>query len=166
LASPDRGRFRAFLRASFKHYLSSERERAHALKRGGGRLPVTLDLDTAESRLRHEPAHQQTPETLFEKRWARTLLTRALEDLRREMESSGDTDRLRRLEPYLTGSVRGRGYAHVAAELGLTEDAVKAAVRRLRKRFGKLLRAEVAETVENPGDVDEEIRYLFKVIRS
>jgi RNA polymerase sigma-70 factor (ECF subfamily) len=165
-ADPDRGRFRAFLRASFKNYLSSERERARAAKRGGGRLPITLDFETAESRLRYEPFHQQTPEVVFEKRWARTLLTRALECLRREMEASEDRDRLRCLEPYLTGFPRSRGYGDVAAELGLTKDAVKAAVRRLRRRFGQLLRAEVAQTVENPNDVEKEIRYLFEVIRS
>jgi RNA polymerase sigma-70 factor (ECF subfamily) len=165
-ADPDRGRFRAFLRASFKHYVSNERERAHARKRGGGRLPITLDFDTAEQRFSLEPAHEQTPEKVFEKRWARTLLTRALEGLRREMESSNDADRLRCLEPHLTGSTTGRAYADVAADLGMTADAVKAAVRRLRKRFGDLLRTEVAQTVNEPDDVEEEIRYLFSAVRS
>jgi RNA polymerase sigma-70 factor (ECF subfamily) len=166
VAHPDRGRFRAFLKTSLRHFISHERERAQALKRGGGERLLELDFDSAESQYRVEPAHEQTPEKLFEKRWARTLMQRALDHLREEMAESSAADRFRRLEPFLVERPPHGSYREVAADLDMTEDAVKTAVRRLRQRFGKLLRIEVARTVEDPGDVDEEIRYLFSAIRS
>jgi len=166
VARPDRGRFRAFLKTSLRHYLGHERERARAQKRGSGQVPLSLDFDEAESRFRLEPAHEQTPEVLFEKRWARTLMTCALERLRQEAEGSSDRERIRRLEPFLTGPVVDGAYEEVANALGMTVAAVRAAVRRMRKRYGNYLRAEVARTVNVPGEVDEELRYLFSVIRS
>jgi RNA polymerase sigma-70 factor (ECF subfamily) len=166
VARPDRGRFRAFLKTSLRHYLGHERQRARAQKRGGGQTPLSLDFDEAESRFRLEPSHEQTPEVLFEKRWARTLMTCALERLRQEPANAGDKERIRRLEPFLTGPVVDGAYEEVADALGMTVPAVRTAVRRMRKRYGDYLRAEVARTVSAPGEVDEELRYLFSVIRS
>jgi len=166
VARPDRGRFRGFLKTSLRHFLGHERERAQARKRGGGQRPLSLDFETAESRYAREPAHEQTPEVVFEKRWARTLMTRALERLRQETEASSDRERFRRREPYLTGPVVHGSYEEVARELEMTTAAVRTAVRRMRKRYGEFLRAEVARTVHEPKEVDEELRHLFAVIRS
>ena len=99
VASPERGRFRSFLQSSLRHYLANERKRARTKKRGGGKPPIPMDFEDAESRLRHEPAHQETPERLFEKRWSRTLLTRTLEALHEEQHEPDEKNRLHRLEP-------------------------------------------------------------------
>lgn len=166
VATPERGRFRSFLRAAVHNFLANERQRATALKRGGGRTPITLDFDRTDAPARLEPAEDETPLSLYERSWARTLLRRVLDRLRREMASSRDTGRYRRLEPFLTGAPPPGGYAAIAAELEMTEGAVKTAMHRLRRRYGTLLREEVAGTVEDPAAVDEEIRYLFSVIRA
>jgi RNA polymerase sigma-70 factor (ECF subfamily) len=164
VAKPERGRFRSFLKTAVHHYLSHERDRARARKRGGGTRPLGLDFDDAESRYKLEAADDQSPDKLFEKRWARALLTRAIRRLREETRPSEDGDRLRRLVPFLTGETPHPTYAQVAAELGSSESAVKAAVHRMRRRFGKLLREEVAQTVGNPIEIDEELRHLFAVL--
>ena len=167
VADPKRGRFRSFLRSAVCHHLSHERRRASASKRGGGRPELSLDLDDAESRWRLEPVDSNTPETLFEKRWANTLLSRALSRLREEMEDqSVATHRFRCLEPFLTDQRPQQRYAEAAAELDMTESAVKKAVQRMRLRFGDLLRAEVAHTVTDPKDIDDEIRHLFATLGS
>jgi RNA polymerase sigma-70 factor (ECF subfamily) len=161
VASPERGRFRAFLKTSLHNYLSNERHRAHAAKRGGGRRDLSLDFDDAESRYALEPVERETPETVFERSWARTILTRALEHLREEIDASDAADRLKRLEPCLLGD-QGPSYRELAAELDMTEAAVKVAVHRMRRRFGMVLRAEVARTVADPAAIDAEIRQLLK----
>lgn len=163
IADPNRGRFRSFLKAVLRSYLDHERHRATAQKRGGGRPVLSLDLDTAEDRYSSEPFHRETPEDAFEKRWAQTVLTRALDRLGEEMQDDTGRDRFRILKPYLTGDDRGRSYARIADDLDMTEGAVKAAVLRMRKRYGQLLKEEVAHTVAAPEDVDAEIRYLFSV---
>jgi RNA polymerase sigma factor (sigma-70 family) len=164
VAKPERGRFRSFLRTALKYYLSHERDRTRARKRGGGKQPLSLDFDDAESRYRLEATDDQSPDKLFERRWARAMLTRAIGRLREETGASADGDRLRRLLPFLTGETPRPTYAEVAAELGSSEVAVKAAVHRMRRRFGKLLREEVAQTVGNPIEIDEELRHLFAVL--
>ncbi len=158
---PEVGRFRSFLFASIKHFLSNERDRARALKRGGGRTPFSLDAEAAESRYRIEPADGLTPEKLFERRWATAVLQRAMVRMRSEIADSGDAGRFERLKAYLTGDDPEPAYRTVAAELGMTESAVGVAVHRLRRRFGESLRAEIAETVADPREIDEEIRYLL-----
>jgi len=165
VATPNRGRFRGFLRAALHNYLANEREREGAQKRGGGRMLIDLHFDEERTPAVTEPAAGETPQTLFEKNWARTLLASALERLRREMESSRDAERYRRLEPFLTGAPSQGSYAEIAEELGMTEGAIKTAMHRLRKKYGTLLRKEVSATVQDPAEVDEEIRYLFSVIR-
>ena len=155
-------KFRAFLKTSVRNYLANERARAGASKRGGGTLLVNLDFEDAEARYRLEPAATETPETAFEQRWAGTLLALTVENLRRELRERAGGDRWRRLEPFLTG--QPVGYKEIANELGTSEATVKTTVFRMRRRFGQLLRQEVARTVERPEEIDREIRYLFSII--
>jgi RNA polymerase sigma-70 factor (ECF subfamily) len=161
--TPTRGRFRSFLLAALKHFLSNERDRANAAKRGGGHAPLPLEFETAEGHFRLEPADHLTPEIAFERQWALTVLDRTLRKLGSEHERGGKGALFARLKGTLTGEQSG-SYAQLAAELQMTEGAVKVAVHRLRRRFGELLREEIAETVADPGDVDDEIRYLFAVL--
>jgi len=165
LASVDqsRGRFRSFLLASCKHFLSNERDRASALKRGGGRVPLPIDGAAAEGHYGREPSHDETPERLFERRWALALLEQVLGRLRGEYEASGKG----RLFECLKGRLAGDGgtpYAATAAELSTSEGAVKVAVHRLRKRYRELLREEIAQTLDDPADVDDEVRALFAAL--
>lgn len=163
-ADPQRGRFRSFLLAALKFYLSNERERTRAKKRGGGRAPIPLDRDTTEGRYRLEPEEDQTPEVLFERRWALALLDLALDRLREELKQSANPDRLLRLVGCLTDEGSRGQYRQLASELNMGESAVKVAVHRMRRRFGEIVRDEVADTVEDPREVDEEIRHLFAAI--
>jgi RNA polymerase sigma factor (sigma-70 family) len=158
---PDRGRFRAFLLASMKHYLSHEAARRQALKRGGGVSPFPLQFDDAEGRYRHEPAQPVTPETLFERRWALTVIDRILDDLRARWTADGRTAEFDALKACLMGDAPPGGYEAVATRLGSTPGAVKVAVHRLRRRFHARLRSRIAETVLDPADVDDEVRFLI-----
>jgi len=166
IASPDRGRFRAFLKTSLRNFMTNEWHREAAEKRGGGKTPISLDFEDAESRFKREPVEPRTPEREFEKRWARALLGRALQNLRDSARDAADKRRLERLEPYLTGQAGSASYRQTAADLDMTEAAVKVAVHRLRRRFGELLRAAAAPTVNDPEEIDDEIRYLFSIIDS
>lgn len=157
---PEAGRFRSFLCASVSHFLSNERDRERALKRGGGRPPVSLDAALAEERWRLEPVDDLTPEALFERQWVAALLERCLRRLRAEQESEASRRRFEKLKPFLAGGVP-ESYADLASELGTTAAALRVAVHRLRKRFGALLREEVRRTVAHPSDVDDEIRQLL-----
>jgi RNA polymerase sigma-70 factor (ECF subfamily) len=161
---PELGRFRAFLIVSVKHFLSNERDRERALKRGGGRPPVCLDATEAEDRYRFEPVESLTPERLFERRWAATVLGHALDSLRVDSERNGESSRFDRLKAYLTGDEPASSYREAAADLAVSEAVVKTAVHRLRRRYGELLRAEIARTVADPREVEEEIRYLLSTM--
>ena len=157
-ADAARGRFRTFLRVAFRGHLARRREAAGALKRGGAVRVTTLSPADAAARYAREPHHAETAEALFERRWALDLLERALARL--EAEHAGDrAARFAALKPCLTGSADA-GYEGIGAGLGMTEDAVKQAVRRLRGRFRELLRAEVADTVASPAEVADELRAL------
>jgi len=163
-ASPERGRFRAFLLTAMKNFLANERDRANAQKRGGrGRL--SLDLHTGESRLRLEPAHDLTPERAYERQWALTLLELVLGRLRAEFTSAGKARHFELLQAAITGD-RQAAYAAVASQLGVSEEAARQAGHRLRKRYRELLREEVAQTLADPRDVEEEIRCLFEALGS
>jgi DNA-directed RNA polymerase specialized sigma24 family protein len=157
-----KGRFRSFLLASLEHFLSHERDRQRALKKGGSVRTMSLDANAAETRYHHEPADQLTPELVFERRWGLTVMERAMERLR--AETGDQAERFERLKPCLTGDHPDR-YREIATALGMTEAAVKTAVHRLRERYGRLLRDEVAATVASPADVDEELRHLLGVLR-
>jgi len=158
------GRFRSFLIASVRHFLSNQRERDQALKRGGGARTISLETANAEALFKDEPAECLDPEQVFERRWALIVIGRAMERLQHAAHKAGTEAQLECLRPYLTGEATRAPYSEVAAELGMTVGAVKGAVHRLRKRFGQLLRAEIAETVSDPAEVDDEIRHLLTVI--
>jgi RNA polymerase sigma-70 factor (ECF subfamily) len=161
---PSRGRFRAFLLAACKHFLANERDRACAEKRGGGRAPISLDLGGAEGRYGREPSHDLTPDKLFERRWALTLLDRALARLREEFTAKGKGETFDRLRVFLVGDRNAPSHVEVAGELGMTAAAVKVAAHRLRQRYREVLREEIAHTVEGPEQIDEEVRELFAAL--
>lgn len=163
-ADPRRGKFRSFLLTAIKHYLSNQRDRARAKKRGGGKPVLSLDLDLAESRYRLEPADATTPETLFERRWALTLLERAIDRLEDEYAAAGNSALFQHLKDTLT---HGRGdspYREIARQAGISEGAVKVAVHRLRKRYRRLLEDEIAQTVADRSEIEAEIQQLFTVL--
>jgi RNA polymerase sigma-70 factor (ECF subfamily) len=155
------GKFRAWLLTSMRHYLSDERARERALKRGGGVLPLSLDWQSSEDRYKLEPAAVDDPEKLFVRRWALTLLRRATDTLGEEYRLSRKSARFEALSGVLTGEGLDKSYAELAADLGITEGAVKVEVHRLRKRYGRVLRREVADTLDSPDLVDEELRFLL-----
>lgn len=163
--SPERGRFRSFLLTAVKHFLINERERDQALKRGGGQRRWSLDFPSTESRLSLQPAEDVTPESLFERQWALTLLDRVRQLLQNEYISTGRHSLYARLEGMLTGAGLEEKYSSVAVELGMSVGAVKVAAHRLRQRFGEILRQEIAQTVASPDEIDAEIRDLFDALR-
>ena len=160
----ERGRFRAFLLASLQHYLANDFARRRTLKRGGGMLPLSLELDGAEGRYRFEPIERETPQTLFERRWALTVIEKALAQVRKEWEAAAKTGEFEALKSCLLGGTPAGGYAAVAREISSTEGAVRVAVHRLRRKFQKRLREEIAETVADPSEVEDEIRYLLRAL--
>ncbi len=163
-ADPARGRFRAFLCAAIRHFLSNERDRAHTLRRGGATPPISLDVETAEGTYQIEPRDDLTPEKLFDRRWALILLERVLTRLRDQYTAAGKRELFDHLKGFLTGDSAGLPYADVARTLGMTEGAVKVAVHRLRRGFRHGLIQEIAETVAAPADIDAEIAYLMKAV--
>jgi RNA polymerase sigma-70 factor (ECF subfamily) len=162
-ADPARGRFRSFLRADCSFFLADRRDREGALKRGGGRAHLPIDARDAEGRFLHEPAHHQTAERLFERDWALTLIDRALGRLRAHYAATGRTGLFDRLRPLVVSDPGAAPCAAVAADLGLTEGAVRVAVHRMRARFAAALREEVAATLDDPDHdaVDDELRGLL-----
>ncbi len=165
-ADPERGRFRGFLVTAFRRHVGHERDRANALRRGGGRRLVSLDCEDAERRYALEPATALTPDLAYDRRWALTVLERTLETLRREMAAAGQGQRFALLAAHLPGGRTFRSLADLAVDLGLSEGAVKTALSRLRARYRACLRAEVADTVASPEDVDAEIADLLAALRA
>ncbi|MBS0264021.1 MAG: sigma-70 family RNA polymerase sigma factor [Planctomycetes bacterium] len=162
LADVDRekGKFRSFLLASLKHFLANENDRAQTLKRGGHLQIVSLDADSADNRYRLEPTHSLTPDKLFERRWAMAVLEQVLARLSDEQVAAGKQTLFEHFKPFLTADRSELTYDQVAAKLAMTEGAVKVALHRLRKRYRELLRDEIGQTVSNPAEIDEELRYL------
>ena len=160
-----RGKFRSFLLTFLKHFLSDQRDKAAAQKRGGGQCFVSLD-DTsfAEAAYNAQAADRATPEQQFERQWARTVLERALGRLRREYSAEGKAALFERLKDIQPGEHGTTSYAEIGAAVGMTESAIKSAVHRLRQRHGELLRDEIAQTVSRPDEINEEIRYLLTVL--
>jgi RNA polymerase sigma-70 factor (ECF subfamily) len=165
-ADPERGRFRSFLLTAFKRFLSKERDRERAKRRGGGMKPLPLDFEAGERRYSLEPAHELTAEKIYEQRWALTLLNRVFTCLRDEFDNVGKQKEFNSLKVYLTGEAGTPSYQQAAADLGMTEGAVKVAVHRLRRRYRDLVREEIAQTVARQEDVDEELQHLFVALRS
>lgn len=158
-ADRERGRFRSFLLTSFKNFLADEWDKAKAQKRGGGRQAIPLDFAAAESRSSQEPQDEMSPEKLYERQWAMTLLDRVLTRLRDEFVAKGKAAQFETLKQFLGVSEPG-SYEIAAGNLKISAAAAKVAVYRLRRRYRELLRAEIAETVAEPADVDAEIRSL------
>ena len=163
-AQPGRGRFRSFLLGSLDHFLANQFDRRCALKRGGGHVPVSLDLQDAEGRYLLEPADPASPADAFDRRWALALLDHALGRLRGELEAAGKSRQFETLKPFLSHETPAGAYEPLAAELGLTVGAVRMAVSRLRERFGELVRAQVADTVSSEPEIGEEMRYLIELV--
>ena len=160
---PQKGKFRSFLLASLRHFLSDQRSLARAAKRGGGAQVLSLDAMEAEGRYRLEAAERLDAEKIYERRWAMTLLEQALQRLREESAAAGKTVLFERLRTLVAGE-SDVTCARVAAELGLTESAVKSSLHRLRQRYCALVREEIAHTLADPTDIEAEIRYLFAVM--
>ena len=165
-ANPDRGRFRSFLRGVCTNFLANDRERQNAGKRGGGRLILSIDPVDAESRYAKEPAHDLTPERILDRTWVLTLLGRVFDRLRWEYDDAGRTATFEELRVVLTHGEEAAPYRAIAERLGISEGAVRVAVHRLRRRYGLLLRQEIAATVDDPADIDDEIRALFAALES
>ncbi len=159
-----KGRFRSFLLASLKHFLANEWDKARAHKRGGRNVLVPIDAVSAETTYTVEPVEHLTPEKIFERRWALTLLKAVMAQLRTEYQGEGKTALFDALKPTLTGDSQLPSYAELAGRLGTSEGALKVAAHRLRRRYRDLLRAEIAQTVASPEEIDEEIRALFAAV--
>lgn len=163
-AEAAKGRFRSYLLAGMRNLLSDESDRAGRAKRGGGVAPVSIDGGEAESRYCLEPADHTTPEALFERCWTATLLARVAERLGNEYRSAGKGVLYEQLTEFRLDSNSQRPYAAAAAELGISESAVRSAIHRLRQRHAQLVREEIAATVKDPAEVENEIRYLLAVV--
>ena len=160
-ADPERGRFRAFLATALRNFLINEHERVSARRRSPEGPLLSLDTLAAEQRVQIDAVDGLTPEQVFERRWAQSLIRRALEHLEQEQARTGHGERFRRLRRHVIGEGE-TSYAQLTRELELSEAALKKVVSRLRKRFGELLRAEVAATVVDAEDVDSELRHLLE----
>jgi RNA polymerase sigma-70 factor (ECF subfamily) len=158
---PEKGRFRSFLLAALKNFLTNEWDRANRLKRGGGREILSWDGLEAEERYALEPAEDLATDKWFDRNWAQSLVNATMARLRAECAAEETEQRFELLRHFLGGDSSGLSYATAGERLGLSENAVKSAIHRLRQRYAALFRAEVAQTVANPIDVESEIRHLF-----
>jgi RNA polymerase sigma-70 factor (ECF subfamily) len=163
-ADPARGRFRSFLGSSCGHFLAHRREQDQAIKRGGGQTPVSIDRGDAEGRYLNEPAHTLTAERLFERRWALVLLERVLARLESEANRAGKSELFAHLRPMLEGEDLAESYKTIGEALRMSEGAVKVAAHRFRGRYRQILRDEVARTVADPAEVDNEIADLLRAL--
>jgi RNA polymerase sigma-70 factor (ECF subfamily) len=159
-----KGKFRSFLLAAATNFLTNEWDKRQTLKRGGQNQIISLDEMAAEELYSHEPDGLLTPEKLFERRWALTLVDQVLARLKEEYVAADKAKLFAKLEPGLTNEINPGLYAEWAVALDMSEGAVRVAVHRFRRRFGELLRSEIAHTVTTPAEVDEEIRHLFAAI--
>ena len=161
-ADPEKGRFRAFLLTSMKFFLADEADRSRAQKRGGGDV-LSLEFSSGEDRYQREPAHDETPERIFEQRWALSVLDRVVEKLRNEFVHHGRPEHFERLKVFLLGQ-SDAPYAALAREMNTSEGALKVAIHRFRKRYRELFRQEIADTVADPAEVESELRFLADVL--
>jgi len=159
-----KGKFRSFLLASLEHFISDQRDRANALKRGGGQKIISLDENTAEERYRLEGADALPPDRLFERRWALTVLEEARLRLRAEFCAAGKADLFEQLRLVEGADPAGPSQAEAARRLSMSEAAFKSASFRFRQRFRELIREEIGRTVATASEIDEEIRYLISII--
>jgi RNA polymerase sigma-70 factor (ECF subfamily) len=160
----ERGKFRSFLLTAVKHFLANTWDRANALKRGGGSVTISMDLAEAEDWHASAAVEQATPETLFQRRWALSLLEGVMAKLRIEFANEGKAAEFDRFSMLLNRDSESAGYDAVAKELGVSAGALRMSVHRLRRRYRRLLRAQIAETVCAQEEIDEELRYLLSVL--
>lgn len=164
-ADQTRGRFRTFLLTACENFLHNERDRARTLKRGGGQVLIPIDAARDEERYRRSFADEETPEHLYHRQWALALLGAALDELREEYLRSGRENVFDRLRSFVTLDEQAGSHAEAAGDLGISPEAVKVAVHRLRRRYRAVLRARVAGTVDSPEAVEDEMRDLVRVLR-
>ena len=162
----EKGRLRSYLLASLKNFLSTARDREMTLKRGEGRPLISLEDLLARERADQEPAHKMSTDHIYERRWALTLLDQVLVRLGAEYEAAGRMPLFDRLKELLIGGSGQSSQAEIAAEVGMTENAVKQAFHRLRHRYRQLVHEEIADTVAAPGDVEDELRHFIAVLQT
>ncbi len=163
-ADPGKGRFRSFLLTALNHFLANEWRDARAVKRGGGRIPISID-DTAEARYELEAASDLTPEKIYERRWALSLFERAIGRLREHYVTAGRTYLYESLAPFLSGEAAEGDYARLGKELEMAPGAVATAVHRLRRQYREQVRQDVAQTVNGPEEIEDEMRSLLAALQ-
>ena len=163
-ADPVRGRFRGYLLGSVKHFLANEKARQRALKRGGGRALLLIDYQDADRQYSLEPADPETPEKIFLRNWALALVRRATDQLGEEYGAQGTRIVFERLRPMLTGETDAASRKEIAESLDMTDNALNVAAHRLRRRFRHRLKEEVADTLADPGDTEDELRALLAIL--
>lgn len=161
----EKGRFRSFLLGALKNHLGYQARKKSALKRGGRAIVVAIDEEESEERFRLDLAHEDTPEKLYLRSWAETLLASTLGLLRQDYEQAGKLALFEKLQPHLSGAA-GISYQETGTALGLSAGAVTTSVYRMRQRYGELLRKQIAETVASPAEVDDEISFLFAAVEA
>lgn len=159
--NPNKGKFRSFLLAAVKHYMANEWNKSNAQKRGGGQKIISIDKAMSEERFDNEPATNETPEVIYERKWALTVLHNSIEDLRREYDTQNKTRTFELLKKHLIGDTDNMTYAEIGRELNISEGNVKVIAHRMRHRFNTILRHHIAQTVESAADIEEEIQYLI-----
>jgi len=162
--SPEKGRFRSFLLASFKNFMANQRRSAETIRRGGDVATLSLTTVDFETHYDREPIDDASPEQVFERRWVESLLARVRVRLAEDYRRAGKDELFRTLEPHLVGGATSTPRAEVSRTLKLSTAAVAMSIHRMRRRFGELLRQEVAATVDNPADVDDELQHLMAVV--
>lgn len=160
-----RGRFRHYLLACFRNHWANTRREASAEKRGGGRRVLSLDVEEGEARYAREPVDTLTPEKLYDRQWALTILERALRGVEAQLRAAGHGELFDAIGPLLSGASHDLTYADLAARLGSTAEAVRAAVYRARRRYADLVRAEIAQTVTDPSEIESEVAALMEAVR-
>jgi RNA polymerase sigma-70 factor (ECF subfamily) len=163
-ADAAKGKFRTLILTAVNRFLINERERATAQKRGGGATHLSIDAESEENRYSIDLGAAATPESVFERRWAEAVLDTVLNRLRQEMEVAKEQARFEILKPFLASETQVPSGAEIASRLGVSESAAYSAVHRLRQRYRELLREEIAQTVGSPDEVQEELRYLIRVL--
>jgi RNA polymerase sigma factor (sigma-70 family) len=161
LADPARGRFRTFLLSAMQNFLAGEWRKQQAQKRGGAMEILSLDFESAEESYAREPSHNLNPEAVFERRWALSLVERAVTDLREQYAAAGNAKLFDALKPYLVGDQQTVPYAELAEQFGRSQGTLRTAVSRLRSRWGGRIRDLVAETVKDESEVHDELRKLI-----
>lgn len=160
-ADPEKGRFRSFLLHTVKQFVADQRSKARAKKRGGGIVLLSLDVQPEEGRIEHGVGYSISPERVFERRWVGIILDRVTLRLRQEYAAAGREEAFAQLQSFQPGEQPEIPYEEAARRMGVSLPAVKSAIHRMRRRHGELLRQEIAQTVANPAEIDEEVRYFI-----